>query len=479
MGEINYAPLIDDMVWSYSRIKAFVDCPYRFYLKYIRHIHGKEMFFASYGTFMHKLIETYFKEGKSPRQLTDIYLRDFKKEVVGRAPNKTVFGNYFTGGLEYLRGIHPFPYRPAAIEKKVDFKVNGIPFIGYIDFLGELDGSLYVVDNKSRVLKPRSKREKPTKTDEELDAYLRQLYLYSAAVEEEYGVRPHKLCFNCFRTDTFIEEPFLDRDYEGAKQWLAEMISEIRQESDFKPSCEFFKCTHLCEISLDGHVLVLAPHAGCIDADTWIRCRRKCLNVRQIAKPVKAKNTWLAGKIKCIDCGHALSLKSYPRKRSADARYYICNSKYVSASCDGVGAIQAAGIEDIVFDEMSRKLKEFNKLSYKEKHGDPIELTKLKIRAEEIEKEIATLIDKIVSASTATMEYINERIDALDEEKKTVKEKIAQMSAEMYDRQNIGVISDYMSKWNDISIDDKLTVVDTLIESIHVGHGKIKIAWKI
>lgn len=248
MGEINYAPLIDDMVWSYSRIKAFVDCPYRFYLKYIRHIHGKEMFFASYGTFMHKLIETYFKEGKSPRQLTDIYLRDFKKEVVGRAPNKTVFGNYFTGGLEYLRVIHPFPYRPAAIEKKVDFKVNGIPFIGYIDFLGELDGSLYVVDNKSRVLKPRSKREKPTKTDEELDAYLRQLYLYSAAVEEEYGVRPHKLCFNCFRTDTFIEEPFLDRDYEGAKQWLAEMISEIRQESDFKPSCEFFKCTHLCEM---------------------------------------------------------------------------------------------------------------------------------------------------------------------------------------------------------------------------------------
>ena len=106
-------------------------------------------------------------------------------------------------------------------------------------------------------------------------------------------------------------------------------------------------------------------------------------------------------------------------------------------------------------------------------------INRAQLNAEEIEKEIATLIDKIVSASTATMEYINERIDALDEEKKTVKEKIAQMSAEMYDRQNIGVISDYMSKWNDISIDDKLTVVDTLIESIHVGHGKVKIAWKI
>lgn len=43
MGEINYAPLIDDMVWSYSRIKAFEDCPYRWYLKYIKKFHGKDM----------------------------------------------------------------------------------------------------------------------------------------------------------------------------------------------------------------------------------------------------------------------------------------------------------------------------------------------------------------------------------------------------------------------------------------------------
>ena len=48
MGEISYAPLIEDMVWSYSRIKAFDDCPYRWYLKYIRHLHGKDMFFSDY-----------------------------------------------------------------------------------------------------------------------------------------------------------------------------------------------------------------------------------------------------------------------------------------------------------------------------------------------------------------------------------------------------------------------------------------------
>lgn len=224
---------------------------------------------------------------------------------------------------------------------------------------------------------------------------------------------------------------------------------------------------------------MLAPHEGIIDSDTWIQCRRKCLNVRQIAKPVKAKNTWLAGKIKCIKCGRALSLKTYPRKRSGDARYYICNSKYISASCDGVGAIQADEVGDIVFDEMLRKLGEFNELSYQEKQGDPIELTKLKLRAEEIDKEIASLIDKIISANEATMEYINKRVEILDEEKKELKEKIAQLSAEMYDRKNIGVISGYMNRWEEISIEDKLTVVDTLIESIKVGQGNVQIAWKI
>lgn len=126
--------------------------------------------------------------------------------------------------------------------------INGIPFVGYIDFLGRKDDDLYVVDNKSRILKPRSSRAKPTKADEELDAYLRQLYIYSAAVEEEYGKTPKSLCFNCFRDKLFIIEPFKEQAYAESKEWLAKSIGKIREESDFKPSVEFFKCTHLCEM---------------------------------------------------------------------------------------------------------------------------------------------------------------------------------------------------------------------------------------
>lgn len=127
MGEISYAPLIEDMVWSYSRIKAFDDCPYRWYLKYIRHLHGKDMFFSDYGSFVHKLIELYFLGEKTRDELCDIYLREFKSRVKGRAPNPKVFGNYFKSGLNYIRNIAPFPYNMVAVEKRVDFNMNGIP----------------------------------------------------------------------------------------------------------------------------------------------------------------------------------------------------------------------------------------------------------------------------------------------------------------------------------------------------------------
>ena len=269
--------------------------------------------------------------------------------------------------------------------------------------------------------------------------------------------------------------------YEFFRAQGAEIVNDVSQFIGTNGAYLYTgdKATQRKSICLEGQVLVIAPHEGCIDSDTWLRCRRKCLNVRQIAKPVKAKNTWLAGKIKCIHCGHALSLRMYPRKRTAPARYYVCGTKYVSASCDGIGAVQASDIEDIVFDEMQRKLAEFTELSVKERQGDPIELTKLKVRADEIEKEIATLIDKIVSASPATMEYINERIDTLDEEKKTVREQIAQMSAEMYGKRNMGTISGYINNWERIDIDDKLTVVDALIDTIRVGQGDVQITWKI
>lgn len=246
IGDISYRPLIEDMVWSYSRIECFNDCPYRWFLKYIRQYKETPQFYSSYGSFMHKLLEGFYKGELTKEEMLTKFLFDFSDEVQGIRPQESTVKKYITSGIEYLKGFEPLPYNVLGIEKKVEFEINGIPLVGFIDYLGEKDGEIYIVDNKSRDLKPRSNRKQPTANDKEIDEMLRQLYIYSAAIKQEYGKFPKSLCFNCFRSGVFIEEPFKEEAYNEAIAWAERTIEDIKDTDDFYPNIEFFNCLYIC-----------------------------------------------------------------------------------------------------------------------------------------------------------------------------------------------------------------------------------------
>ncbi len=229
-------------------------------------------------------------------------------------------------------------------------------------------------------------------------------------------------------------------------------------------------------VSLEGHTLVLAPHEGLVDADTWIRCRSKCLNNQSVAKPVKAKATWLAGKIKCAHCGYALTAKIYHCKTKADNRYYLCNNKYNAGGCH-FGSLNADVVDAIVLEEMQKKLAEFGTLSRQNQEGCNLKKLELKAKAEALDSEISALLDKVAAASDTVMAYINSRISALDAEKREVNAQIARLEEEK--KAPLDGITGYMERWEELSISDKITVVDSLIESIHASEETLEIKWKI
>jgi hypothetical protein len=249
MSEMIYRPLIEDMTWSYSRIKCFEDCPYRFYLKYISGCKEVPQFYASYGSFMHKLIEEFYKGIITKEEMLTKFLFGFQENVIGRRPQQSTVEKYIQLGIEYLKGFTPFPYNMVAVEKKVEFELGGKKFIGFIDYLGEKDGEYYIVDNKSRELKPRSGRKKPTVKDQELDEMLKQLYLYAAAVKQEYGKSPKALCFNCFKNQVFIEEPFSEKTFSKTVEWFLKTIDDIADENEFLPYLDFFGCNYICGVN--------------------------------------------------------------------------------------------------------------------------------------------------------------------------------------------------------------------------------------
>lgn len=242
-----YKPLMDSMRWSYSRITSYENCPYSWYLKYLYGEEEQSNFYSSYGSFVHKLLERFFKGKISQKSLATEFLSAFHLNVSGRKPGTDIVSRHIESGYNYFREFNGFKYDMASVEERLSFDVDGVEFVGVIDYLGrDDDGGLVIVDHKSRDLKKRSKRSKPTKSDEELSRYLRQLYLYSIGVHKKYGEYPTKLCFNCFKSGVFIEEPFSIDTMSEVKEWALSLVSFISKQEDFQPNLDWFYCTNLC-----------------------------------------------------------------------------------------------------------------------------------------------------------------------------------------------------------------------------------------
>ena len=243
---MKYTNILSEMTWSYSRIKSFESCPYGFFLKYIKKLKSGRQFFSDYGSFIHSIIEQYLLGLMKKDELVPYYLARFKR-AVGKPPSPAIFKTYFTQGHAYLETID-FPHQEVmGVERKMEFEIDGKPFVGVLDYETKDEDILSIGDNKSRTLKERSGRKKPTKTDIELDEYFRQLYLYSIPFKERYGRYPNFLEFNCFRIKKIICEPFDEKKLKEAKAWASEMVNRILQNEDWEPRVDYWKCRYLCD----------------------------------------------------------------------------------------------------------------------------------------------------------------------------------------------------------------------------------------
>lgn len=229
-------------------------------------------------------------------------------------------------------------------------------------------------------------------------------------------------------------------------------------------------------LSLQGQILVLAPHEGLVHSDIWIKCRIKCLKNAGAAKPVKAKATWLAGKIKCAGCGYALSVKIYHCKTKADNRYYLCSHKYSGGGCN-FGSLDADLVDEIVFEEMRQKLDEFGTLTKRKRESAGLQAIKMKVQVEEIDQDIQSLLDKIPCANGTVMEYINDRVAELDGKKKELCAEAAQLAEG--DGDSVDGLTGYLDRWEKVSVKDRIIVVDKLVESVIASQERIRINWKI
>lgn len=249
MGKYSY--LITQMTWSYSRLRCFEQCPYRFLMSYIYPADEEPQFYAEYGLFVHRLLADFFSGKIKPEALITKYITGFYQEIKPPAPSPEIGQKFFGQGLQYMQNLQhkDASYEVVGVEQEISFHLYGYRFKGFIDLLlRDQEGRLIIVDHKSHPLKQRSGRKKPTKSDQELDEYLRQLYLYSLWAIQEMNEEPAKLVFNCYRTGEVIEEVFDSRKMDEAMIWARDLIRRIEAEEDYNPMLEYFPCKYICPV---------------------------------------------------------------------------------------------------------------------------------------------------------------------------------------------------------------------------------------
>ena len=228
------------------------------------------------------------------------------------------------------------------------------------------------------------------------------------------------------------------------------------------------------QCDLTGKEIVLAPHMGFIPSKTWLACRLRCLNNRQSTKTCKPKNSWLVGKVKCGNCGYALTIR---KAKTKWGRYFVCSQS--GNICKGAGCtIYADVLEDYMFKAIQTKLSEFRELSAVAEENVSRQSTEKKIRLTQIDEEINELLAKVAGANSVLMKYINDKIAELDAARQTLQEEL--LAETVTDATGkVRQITNHVEKWDSLSFEDKQAVVDTLIKVIRIANENIEITWRI
>lgn len=229
MGQNDF--ILDGMRWSFSSVNTYNTCPQAFRLGYLDALPRVDNAFSDWGTWMHEIMERYFRGELEFFELSQVYVDGYADHVkCVFPPNKfcDLSERYYNAGKDYLDRFEGMfdDCEILGVEKRVTLDIDGRPFVGVIDLLVRADSGMWIVDHKSK---------SALRTKKERAEYARQLYLYALYVHEEYGVWPEKLIFHMVRAGgELVEIPFVEQDAMLAKQWFLDTIDAIYHDAIFE-----------------------------------------------------------------------------------------------------------------------------------------------------------------------------------------------------------------------------------------------------
>lgn len=156
-----------------------------------------------------------------------------------------------------------------------------------------------------------------------------------------------------------------------------------------------------------------------------------------------------------------------------------CKQRMENKSCQGPGTLTKHDLEKSVYEEMVKKMREFQTLKGSKAEGYNPKLTAARAKLAKIEGEIEKLIDTLTGANPLLLQYANSRIEELDAERQKQLKLVADLTANSVSSSQVDSITGYLSHWEDVSFDDRRRVLDTLVSKVEATRTELAIEWKI
>ena len=243
------------MTWSFSRLHAWEQCPYAFYLKYIEQRDGESNYYAANGKCMHEVFEAILTNQIPLDECTQCYAD--KYDLICETTKQSTMDSTYEKCMDYLctiDGIDLEKYEILGVELKLDFNIGKYKFVGYADLVvkNKKSGEVILVDHK-QATHFMKKDGTPLKNQlENFLAYRHQMYIYCKGLKDCFGIDVNKIIWHHFKDNgelTII--PFETDEYEGTLQWAVNTIEEIKKDKKFLNKRSYVLCSSLCDYRND------------------------------------------------------------------------------------------------------------------------------------------------------------------------------------------------------------------------------------
>jgi len=236
--------LFDPLELSYSKIKAYMDCPRMYWYIYVQKKRAPLTAEASLGLSIHKALEAYHRAGGAPEDMPEYYDANWFNQGFKSPQEQAEFYDKGKGMLErYLEVDRDRKSRIVHVEKEFEFAFEKWRVRGTIDRVdNHPDGTWEIIDYKTGA---------EIKSREQMADSL-QMGIYGIGVKRALGLEPDKMTFWFLAKTKKSTLPYDPSREENVIAALERTGSEILKEDDSPntangPCCSLKK---ICEFSV-------------------------------------------------------------------------------------------------------------------------------------------------------------------------------------------------------------------------------------